>query len=244
MTTHGDGARGKAARAAALALAATALAGCALREASVPQARLAVAGAPVPDANSDATPDATPNRRIAADLVGVLSRVEAVAPARAPVVSVTAQSGEAGFARALAAALGEAGYALASERADGPSGPVVPVGYTVQRGIAGAARTATYTVAFGEVQARRSWSLAEEGDARWEPAGPLYVRGTDVASIAPAPEGTSETVPPPSEPLPGRPATVEIAAAASTPGAGAAPGGAAALDASGPVDRGTGQRTG
>ena len=211
-------------RATALALAAAALAGCALR------------GAPEegpPQSSAVAAPaDDAAERRVAADLVEVLARVEAVAPARAPLVRVTAQSGEPAFARALSAALEGTGYALADGDAGDASGPALPVGYVVQRGAGdGGERTATYTVALGDVQARRSWSLgagtdgAADGAADWEPASPLYVRGADVATIAPAApaSGAGSGAATDAD----RPAAVEIASV-STPVARRVPPGAAA----------------
>ena len=170
---------------AALVLVVTALAGCA-------------ASAPGPDA-SPATGAMIAftgsERRIAEDLVGVLARVDIVAPVRADGVRVTEQRDEPGFGSALEAALREAGYVVvASGEADDPSGRVLPAGYAVQRGARAGAPTATYTVALADVQARRAWSLpaGEDAGGDWVPAGPLFVRGAEPDALRPpAPSSAS-----------------------------------------------------
>ena len=229
--------------AAVLALAGlVALAGCA-----------ANALAPDEPAAADAPPPVTESeRRIAADLVDVLSRVDGVAPASADGVSVTAQPDEPGFGRALETALREAGYDVAAPGAPGAPGRVLPAGYAVQRAAGAAAPTATYTVALADVQARRAWSLPAGGDAAegWTPAGPLYVRGADVGALeaaAPTPAGTELAAAPDggtpdasagavSTPTETRAAIPVVPA--SGPDTGAGPGaGADALDATGAPER-------
>ena len=133
--------------------------------------------------------------RIAADLVGVLARVEALAPGRAPATSVRERPGERGFARALAIALVEAGYEVVDGGARGAAGRGgTTIEYTVLRGLDGASLTATYTVDFADVAARRDWSLSPgtrgAPGSRWVPTGPVLLRGADVASLSPVPPPT------------------------------------------------------
>ena len=189
--------RGSGARAAALALAVAALAGCASR-APAPDA------SPVADAQASVTES---ERRVAADLVGVLSRVDAVAPRRVDGVRVTIQRDEPEFARALEAALREAGYDVAASGGPGTSEASLVAGYAVQRGARADEPVATYTVALADVQARRAWSLpaGEDPDTGWAPAGPLFVRGADPGALGPlappsgptAADGTPGAVPTP-----------------------------------------------
>ena len=210
--------RGSGARAAALALAVAALAGCALR-APAPDA------SPVADAQASVTES---ERRVAADLVGVLSRVDAVAPRRVDGVRVTIQRDEPEFGRALEAALREAGYDVAASGGPSTSEGSLVAGYAVQRDARADEPVATYTVALADVQARRAWSLpaGEDADTGWAPAGPLFVRGADPGALEPptpssgptAADGTSGAVPaptrtrtaipilPPSDPTPADPA--------------------------------------
>ena len=144
---------------------------------------------PSPDLGPVATVTAS-DRRIAADLVGVLARVEAVSPEDAPALHVVEEPGERACARALEAALLEAGYEVVGRGARAAARRAgEPVGYAVLRGLDGGTLTATYTVAFGDVGARRDWSLSPgtrgAPGARWTPVGPLFVRGADVATLAP-----------------------------------------------------------
>lgn len=181
----------------ALALSASLTAGCA-----------ALAPGSMTDESARA-PATEADLRIAEELVDVLARVPPVAPAVAGDVRVEIEPTEPRFGSALVSALRELGYAVAvadgdadAEAADavsGPRGRALPVGYTVvRRVVVGTGPTAVYTVALGDVQARRSWSLREGAAA---PDGPLYVRGADVASLAsaapdvPAPDEAAAPLP-------------------------------------------------